>query len=150
MNFEEWWSNGQIVAKEIIVGLLSDDNKFHDDIIIDEDGFFRFRKAIAIHVTKGNMLVNNTEDYFLNGKVIDFEKECLIVVKAAVVEKVLYSDLFQCYVVYLGTEAVDPEAYCAIICRKVYGLHGIYKFSIMGNKPKPVYMRRLKVMNEEY
>lgn len=150
MNFKEWWSNGESVAKEIFVGLLSDDNNFNDDIIIDNDAFFGFKQAIALHVTKNGILVNNTEDLFMNGKSPNFENECLIVVKAAIVEKVLYSDLFQCYLVYLGTSSTDPEAYCAVICRKIHGLHGVYKFSIMGDKPKPVYLRRLKVLNEEY
>ena len=150
MNFEEWWSNGSDVMNEIYVGLFADDNQFIDDVIIDQGGFNRFRASIALHVTEKDMLVNN-KDYFLNNpSPINFEVECLVVIKAAIVDKVLYSDLFQCYVVYLTEESTDPQAYCAVICRRIDGLRGVFKLSIMGKKPEPKYTRRLRVMNEEY
>jgi hypothetical protein len=150
MNFEEWWSNGSNVGKETVFGLFADDNRFNDCIIIDEQGFNKFREAIALHVTQGNVLVNNNDDIFLAGRVIDFKIECIVVIKAAVAEKVLYSDLFQCYVVYLTKESTDHQAYCAIICKRNGGIHGKFKFSIMGNKPEPKVVRRLRVLNEEY
>jgi hypothetical protein len=134
---------------EMHIGLLADDNKFIDDIIIDQDGFYRFKACIALHVTERDVLVNN-RDYLLNSKIIDFENECLIVIKAAIVDKVLYSDLFQCYIVYLTNESTDHQAYCAVICKRIDGIRGTFNISIMGKKPIPKYTRRLKVMNEEY
>jgi hypothetical protein len=151
MNFEEWWSNGTDVVNKTYVGLFADDNQFTDDVIIDQTGFNRFLACIALHVTERDILVNNNRDYFLNNtNTIDFEKECLVVIKAAVVDKVLYSDLFECYVVYLTDESTDHQSYCAVICRKIEGLRGVFRLSIMGKKPEAKYTRRLRVMNEEY
>jgi hypothetical protein len=148
--FDEWWSNGSNVGKKTHFGLLADDNKFDDSIIIDKEGFNNFKEAIALHVTQGEILINNKEDWFLAGGEIDFNYECLVVIKAAVVDKVLYSDMFQCYVLYLTDKSLDPQGYCAVICKRNGGLHGKYKFSVIGKKSIPQFIRRLRVYNDEY
>lgn len=153
MDFKEWWNNGLNVEKEIIFGLFSDDSRFNDSIICDMENFEVFKSNIALHVTKNKALVSNSEDKFLAGKIIDFQKECLIVIKASIVEKVLFSDLFQCYVVYLKIgESTDPQAYCALICerKKLINNSNIMRFQIMGEKPNPILPHRLRVYNDEY
>jgi len=158
--FEDWWNVGENCLNQKYSGVLADDSQTEDICISNEESLNKFKKDIAIDLIKYNDKLkkfesySNKNDVFLSNKIsIDFDKNLLFIFLNAEVKEILYSKLFQCYMVTFSENSVEEHSYCAAVVRKILdnsnNIQDI-KFQIMNEKPKPIKINRPDNFNNEY
>lgn len=163
-NSNTWWPLGENVLKCIYHGIIADDKPFSDCIIHNEDLLKQFKDSIALNICKttGKLrdyeFVTNSKDVFLNNlTIINFAEEFLIVIMSAEIEKIIYSDIFKCYIVTVTGSEVEKKSYSAGVCVKKFTkqlnntiiTNGL-KFDILNEKPKCLIVDRPVNNNDDY
>ena len=127
---------------------------------------------------KGQITKPNKDDPFLNGKIsIDFRKNILFVFSEANIKEIVYSKMFECYLITYDEEPAEANTYFAVLAKKIYPPSNDYylvndnkkvenndneeefnnvsgyfqpKFETMNDKPKPKKGNYLKSYNDDY
>lgn len=164
---EKWWTTGENVVKNIYTGIIADDKSHKDKIISNEMELKKFQECIAINIYKkiyrteedpntyDYILYNNDQDEILRDKInFDFTKELLILINSAKINEILYSNLFDCYLVGLDSEPVEKNIYFLAVCKKIIKentqFHNKIKFDLISEKPNCIITDRPFINNDEY
>lgn len=132
--FQDWWSYGDNCIKETYTGILAGDKKFNDICIYEEKMFHIFLDSIAKEIitedpkTHKQIAEENKSDVFLNGKIVNFNENILFVFSDAKIKELVYSHMFECYLITYEEEPAELNTYCAIIADKIYPLSDDYYF----------------------
>lgn len=158
--FQDWWSLGDNCVVEKINGVLSDDQNVQDGFITSQMEFDKFKENIAESVyVKGEVdkkytLKKNLGDSLLGNKMeVDFNSNIVFVCTGAIVKEVLFSKIFQCYLVTFSEKRVEKSMYCAVVVNKfkVNETESITTaFQLMNAKPEMLVTDRPKFENNEY
>ncbi len=181
--FQDWWSYGENCILQTCNGALAGDKKFNDICIYEKEMLNIFIESIAKEITidsgkKGQITKPNKDDAFLNGKVdIDFRKNILFVFSEANIKEIVYSKMFECYLITYSDDPAETNTYFAVLAKKVYPPGNDYflvndikkdenneneedyknlsktfkpKFETMNDKPKPKKGNLLKSYNDDY
>ena len=158
--FEDWWSLGENCVYQILQGVLSDDKKIDDYFITSQEEFEKFKENIAESIYVKNelekkyTLKKNLHDSFL-GKKIDFSfnDKIVFVCTGAIIKEVLYSKIFQCYLIKFTEKKVEKSSYSAAVVNK-YVIPKTDKpniaYKYMNAKPEILITDRPKYENDEY
>jgi len=158
--FEDWWDVGESCLEKTYSGILADDKEIEDIIIANEESLNKFKDNIAQNIftydseTQKYISHINVNDVFLNKRIkIDFNKNLIFVFPNAQVKEVLYSQLFQCYLITFSEESVEEHYYSAAIVQKILtdskDIKDI-KFQIMNEKPPFIKIDRPINNNDDY
>ena len=181
--FQDWWSYGDNCIIQTFNGVLAGDKKFNDICIYEKYMLNIFIESIAKEITmdagkKGQITKPNKDDPFLNGKIsIDFRKNILFVFSEANIKEIVYSKMFECYLITYDEEPAEANTYFAVLAKKIYPPSNDYylvndnkkvenndneeefnnvsgyfqpKFETMNDKPKPKKGNYLKSYNDDY
>ena len=124
--FQDWWSYGENCVIQTFNGVLAGDKKFTDICIYEEEMLNTFTDSIAREITrdlgkKGQVTEQNKNDVFLNKKVnIDFKKHILFVFSEANIKEIVYSKMFECYLITYDEEPAEANTYLAVLAKKIY------------------------------
>ena len=125
--FQDWWSYGENCIVETYKGILAGDKKFNNDICIyDSKELNIFTDSIAKEIIidtgkKGQNSKPNKDDVFLNKKInIDFNKNILFVFIEANIQEIVYSKIFECYLITYNEEPAEENTYYAVLAKKIY------------------------------
>ena len=124
--FQDWWSYGENCIIETFNGVLAGDKKFNDICIYEKEMLNIFIDSIAKEITidsgkKGQITKANKDDVFLNGKIkIDFKKNILFVFSEANIKEIVYSKMFECYLITYSDEPAETNTYLAVLAKKIY------------------------------
>ena len=103
--FKDWWSYGDDCILQTFNGILAGDKKIVDICIYQKELMKLFLDSIARELVidsgeRGQITEKNKEDIFLNKKIeIDFSKQLLFVFSEANIEEIVYSKIFECYLI---------------------------------------------------
>ena len=158
--FEDWWSLGDNCVGSVHPGFLADDKKTNDICIETQEDLNKFYDKIAqnIYVTndggKHYSYQKNSDDVLLNKKIqIDFNKNFIFIITAAEIKEILFSKIFQCYMITYSEKKCDESSYVAVIVNKYESqdnVQGEIKFQIMNEKPDPIKSIRPRNDNDDY
>lgn len=184
--FADWWSYGDNCILETYNGVLAGDKKINDACIYQKSQLKNFTDSIAKEIiidsgNKGQITQKNKDDIFLNKKInLDFDKHILFVFSEANVKEIVYSKLFECYLITYNEEPAEVNTYSAVLAKKIYSgksEHDIEsdennndegkinsgldeddkdyyefkpKFETMNDKPRPKKGKYLKSYNDDY
>ena len=124
--FQDWWSYGKNCIVETFKGVLAGDKKFNDICIYEKEMLNIFVDSIAKEITidsgkKGKITKPNKDDVFLNGKInIDFKKNILFIFSEANIKEIVYSKMFECYLITYDEEPAEANTYNAVLAKKIY------------------------------
>jgi hypothetical protein len=124
--FQDWWSYGENCIIETYKGVLAGDKKFNDICIFEKEMLNIFIDSIAKEITidagKNRQITkSNKDDVFLSGKInIDFRKNILFVFSEANIKEIVYSKMFECYLITYSEEPAETNTYFAVIAKKIY------------------------------
>lgn len=124
--FKDWWSYGDDCILERFNGVLAGDKKIVDICIYENELMKLFLDSIAKELVidsgeRGQITEKNKEDIFLNKKFdIDFSKQLLFVFSEANIEEIVYSKIFECYLISYSDEPAEANTYTAILVKKIY------------------------------
>ena len=124
--FQDWWSYGENCIIETFNGVLAGDKKFSDICIYEEEMLNIFIDSIAKEIVidsgkKGQITKPNKDDVFLNKKIkIDFKKNLLFIFSEANIKEIVYSKMFECYLITYNDEPADANTYHAVLAKKIY------------------------------
>ena len=124
--FQDWWSYGENCIIETFNGVLAGDKKFNDICIYEKEMLNIFIDSIAKEITidsgkKGQITKANKDDVFLNGKIkIYFKKNILFVFSEANIKEIVYSKMFECYLITYSDEPAETNTYLAVLAKKIY------------------------------
>ena len=134
--FQDWWSYGENCIIKTFQGVLASDKKFNDICIYEQNMLNVFTDSIAKQITKKDSKTNslvtseNTQDVFLNKKIqIDFQKNVLFVFSECTIKELVYSPMFECYLITYNDEPADAHTNYAILAHKIYPLNDDYYFA---------------------
>jgi hypothetical protein len=141
--FEDWWDVGENCIEIIYSGMLINDKKIDDICISNEESLNKFKEWIAINIlqydSQSDKYIShkNEKDVFLNNKVnIDFNKNLLFIFPNAQIKQILYSQIYQCYMITFSEENVEENFYSAALVKKKVNDSKDIKFHFMNEKPK--------------
>ena len=123
---QDWWSYGENCIIETFNGVLAGDKKFNDICIYEKEMLNIFVDSIAKEITidsgkKVQITKANKDDVFLNGKInIDFKKNILFIFSEANIKEIVYSKMFECYLITYSEEPAEANTYHAVLAKKVY------------------------------
>ena len=124
--FKDWWSYGDDCILQTFNGILAGDKKIVDICIYQKELMKLFLDSIARELVidsgeRGQITEKNKEDIFLNKKIeIDFSKQLLFVFSEANIEEIVYSKIFECYLITYSDEPAEANTYTAILVKKIY------------------------------
>ena len=124
--FKDWWSYGDDCILQTFNGILAGDKKIVDICIYQKELMKLFLDSIARELVidsgeRGQITEKNKEDIFLNKKIeIDFSKQLLFVFSEANIEEIVYSKIFECYLITYGDEPAEANTYTAVLVKKIY------------------------------
>ena len=124
--FKDWWSYGDDCILQTFNGILAGDKKIVDICIYENELMKLFLDSIAKELVidsgeRGQITEKNKEDIFLNKKFdIDFSKQLLFVFSEANIEEIVYSKIFECYLISYSDEPAEANTYTAILVKKIY------------------------------
>ena len=124
--FADWWSYGDNCILETYNGVLAGDKKINDACIYQKSQLKNFTDSIAKEIIidsgdKGQITQKNKDDIFLNKKInLDFDKHILFVFSEANVKEIVYSKLFECYLITYNEEPAEANTYSAVLAKKIY------------------------------
>ena len=124
--FTDWWSYGENCIIQTFNGVLAGDKKMNDTCIYEKDTLKIFLDSIAKEVVidsgeRGQITEKNKDDVFLNKKVnLDFKKNILFVFCEANVKEIVYSKMFECYLISYSEEPAEANTYSAVLVKKLY------------------------------
>ena len=124
--FKDWWSYGDDCILQTFNGILAGDKKIIDICIYEKEMMKLFIDSIAKEIIidspeKGQITEKNKEDIFLNKKIeIDFSKQLLFVFSEANIEEIVYSKIFECYLITYSDEPAEANTYTAVLVKKIY------------------------------
>ena len=124
--FKDWWSYGDDCILQTFNGVLAGDKKIVDICIYENELMKLFLDSIAKELVidsgeRGQITEKNKEDIFLNKKIeIDFSKQLLFVFSEANIEEIVYSKIFECYLISYSDEPAEANTYTAILVKKIY------------------------------
>ena len=124
--FQDWWNYGENCIIETFKGVLAGDKKFNDICIYEEEKLNIFIDSIAKEIIidsgkKGQITKENKDDVFLNGKItIDFNKNLLFIFSEANIKEIVYSKMFECYLITYSEEPAETNTYCAVLAKKIF------------------------------
>ena len=124
--FQDWWRYGENCIIDTFKGVLAGDKKFNDICIYEKEMLSIFIDSIAKQISidsgkKGQITKPNKEDVFLNGKInIDFRKNILFVFSEANIKEIVYSKMFECYLITYSEEPAESNTYFAVLAKKIY------------------------------
>ena len=124
--FKDWWSYGDDCILQTFNGILAGDKKIVDICIYQKELMKLFLDSIAKELVidsgeRGQITEKNKEDIFLNKKFdIDFSKQLLFVFSEANIEEIVYSKIFECYLISYSDEPAEANTYTAILVKKIY------------------------------
>ena len=155
--FEDWWKLGENAVKTQYNGELASDKKIGDVIIYNQESFNKFIDCIALNINVYNSntdkyeLQINKNDPFLNRKNnLDFNKQILFVFSNVKVDQILYSALFDCYLIYFDQIQVEENTYSAVVVKNYNAKNGNYKYQLMNDKPKAKKSLKPQNDNDDY
>ncbi len=123
--FTDWWSYGENCILQTFNGVLAGDHKINDMCIFENESMKLFRDSIAKELVidsgeRGQITEKNKDDIFLNKKYkIDFNTQILFVFCEANVKEIVYSKMFECYLITYNDEPGEANTYTAILAKKV-------------------------------
>ena len=124
--FKDWWSYGDDCILQTFNGILAGDKKIVDICIYQKELMKLFLDSIARELVidsgeRGQITEKNKEDIFLNKKIeIDFSKQLLFVFSEANIEEIVYSKIFECYLITYSDEPAEANTYTAVLVKKIY------------------------------
>ncbi len=124
--FQDWWNYGENCIVETFNGVLAGDKKFNDICIYEKEMLNIFIDSIAKEIIidsgkKGQITKANKDDVFLNGKInIDFKKNILFIFSEAKIKEIVYSKMFECYLITYSDEQAEANTYYAVLAKKIY------------------------------
>ena len=124
--FKDWWSYGDDCILQTFNGILAGDKKIVDICIYQKELMKLFLDSIARELVidsgeRGQITQKNKEDIFLNKKIeIDFSKQLLFVFSEANIEEIVYSKIFECYLITYSDEPAEANTYTAVLVKKIY------------------------------
>ena len=124
--FKDWWSYGDDCILQTFKGVLAGDKKIVDICIYQKELMKLFLDSIARELVidsgeRGQITEKNKEDIFLNKKIeIDFSKQLLFVFSEANIEEIVYSKIFECYLITYSDEPAEANTYTAVLVKKIY------------------------------
>ena len=166
--FESWWPTGEQALVFTHNGQIADDKPIQDSIIFNDAGYQHLKTCIALNVIHYNLdklegkkrvkkdikfqFMPNNDDLILENKFeVDFNSEVIVVVIGAQIEDILYSSIFDCYLVRVSKECFDKKYYSAGICKKFNSdFNKKYKLSFFNKKPEFLNYHRPENNNDEY
>ena len=141
--FQDWWSYGENCIIKTFQGVLASDKKFSDICIYEQNTLNIFTDSIAKQITKQDpkkktlSTSENSEDVFLNKKVqVDFEKNVLFVFSECTIKELVYSPMFESYLITYNDEPAETNTYYAVLAHKIYPLNDDY-YIVNENKNEP-------------
>ena len=136
--FEEWWNLGENCLQSVYNGTIADD-KHQTDICISS------KEQLDSFIEK------NTSDLFLNNKMkIDFDNNVLFLFMGTEVKEVLFSRIFQCYLVKFSDKRCESVSYSMALVKKYETDDKTYKFQALNSKPPVLILNRPKNENDDY
>ena len=124
--FTDWWSYGENCILQTFNGVLAGDHKMNDMCIYEEGSLKLFRDSIAKELVidsgeRGQITEKNKDDIFLNNKIkIDFNKQILFVFCEANIKEIVYSEMFESYLISFNDEPGEANTYTAVLVKKIY------------------------------
>ena len=124
--FKDWWSYGDDCILQTFNGVLAGDKKIIDICIYEKEMLKLFIDSIAKEIImdtgdRGQITEKNKEDIFLNKKIeIDFKNQILFVFSEANIKEIVYSKIFECYLITYSEEPAEVNTYTAILAKKIY------------------------------
>ena len=124
--FQDWLSYGENCIIDTFKGVLAGDKKFNDICIYEKEMLSIFIDSIAKQISidsgkKGQITKPNKEDVFLKPKInIDFRKNILFVFSEANIKEIVYSKMFECYLITYSEEPAESNTYFAVLAKKIY------------------------------
>ena len=124
--FQDWWNYGENCIVETFNGVLAGDKKFNDICIYEKEMLNIFIDSIAKEIIidsgkKGQITKANKDDVFLNGKInIDLKKNILFIFSEAKIKEIVYSKMFECYLITYSDEQAEANTYYAVLAKKIY------------------------------
>ena len=124
--FKDWWSYGDDCILQTFNGILAGDKKIVDICIYQKELMKLFLDSIARELVidsgeRGQITEKNKEDIFLNKKIeIDFSKQLLFVFSEANIEEIVYSKIFECYLITYSDEPAEANTHTAVLVKKIY------------------------------
>ena len=124
--FKDWWSYGDDCILQTFNGILAGDKKIVDICIYQKELMKLFLDSIARELVidsgeRGQITEKNKEDIFLNKKIeIDFSKQLLFVFSETNIEEIVYSKIFECYLITYSDEPAEANTYTAVLVKKIY------------------------------
>ena len=124
--FKDWWSYGDNCILQTFNGVLAGDKKIIDICIYEKEMLKIFIDSIAKEIIseseeKGQTTEKNKDDVFLNKKVdIDFQNQVLFVFSEANIKEIVYSKIFECYLITYSDEPAEANTYTAVLVKKIY------------------------------
>ena len=124
--FKDWWSYGDNCILQTFNGVLAGDKKIIDICIYEKEMLKLFIDSIAKEIIidsgeRGQVTEKNKEDIFLNKKIeIDFKNQILFVFSEANIKEIVYSKIFECYLITYSEEPAEVNTYSAVLAKKIY------------------------------
>lgn len=155
--FEEWWNLGENCIVSIYNGVIADDKKQNDTCISTKDQLEPFIDCIANNIYVYNQTEKkytyqkNITDQFLNHKmVIDFDTNILFIFVGAEIKEILFSKIFQCYLIKFSEKRCESCEYSAGLVKKYKTDDNTFKYQLMNEKPPNIFVNRPKNDNDDY
>jgi hypothetical protein len=157
--FDEYWTQYENVINSIHNGILADDKEMSDCIIYNNEMLEKFKNKIAMNIQDRKYMKNsrqiyfenkpNTNDHFLNDKInVNFGSEIIIVIISAEIDKIIYSEMIDCYFINLKNKLVEKQNYSSAVCTKKSDSN--LKFCLLNTKPEYLKINRPVNNNDEY
>ena len=155
--FEEWWNLGENCLQSVYNCIIADDKHQTDICISSKEQLDSFIENIANNVyiysdvEKKYIIQKNTSDLFLNNKMkIDFDNNVLFLFMGTEVKEVLFSRIFQCYLVKFSDKRCESVSYSMALVKKYETDDKTYKFQALNSKPPVLILNRPKNENDDY
>lgn len=159
--FTNWWSLGNnCIEGEIKTGIIADDKIGEDLLICNQNDLKLFKEKIAINLytkeekDKCYKVIQNSNDPFLSDQIqYNFDDTFIYAAFGAKIKQVLYSSIFECYLIEFSEESCEATIYSAAIiknCNKSKTREDI-KFQILNPKPENIKKKTgPENLNDEY
>jgi hypothetical protein len=153
MSLDMWWHKDASVLFSLYNGIIADDCNINDMIILNKEDLNLFINSIALNIINPkneSEFVTNRLDMLLNNNyVINFKEQLCIIITSAEIDSILYSELYESYVVILKNKRKEKKAYSLGVVRKKNRF--INKFFIMNEKPEAI-VNNIEMVNnnDEY
>lgn len=154
--FQDWWSVGDNCVVTAYTGVIADDRSINDCCIYDNDLLSKFKDAIASNIitykTKNDYSIEiNADDPFLNDKItIDFNENLIIVVSDAEIKEMLYSKIFDRYMIKFSERELEEKTYSAAVVKRYNTEANKIIIELMNKKPKAIKVIRPPNYNDDY